>query len=91
MTHMSNKSNNGTNKIASNKGRRGPRPIQTVAQLRSQLLREMMIKEIKKVERKIGKLESKRRKAHQTAAACTTQLEEMNAILADYKKEIPNA
>jgi hypothetical protein len=88
---MSNKSNNGTNKIASNKGRRGPRPIVTVGELRARLLREMMVKEVKKVERKISKLDSKRRKAHQTAADCLKQLEEMNAILADYKKEIPNA
>ena len=88
---MSNKSNNGTNKTASNKGRRGPRPIQTVAQLRSQLLREMMVKEVKKVERKMAKISAKRSKAHQTASACTEQLKQLEIILADYKKEIPNA
>jgi len=88
---MKNATNNGTNKIASNKGRKGPRPIVTVGELRERLLREMMVKEIRKIERKIAKLESKRRKAHQTAAECTRAVDDLNAVLADYKKEVPVA
>ena len=88
---MNSKSNNGTNKVASNKGRKGPRPIVTVGELRERLMREMMVKEIRKIERKISKLESKRRKAHQTAAECTRAVDELTAVLADYKKEVPVA
>ena len=91
MTHMSNKSNNGTNNPASNKSRRGPKPIMTIAQIRESMLRELMIKEVKKIEKKRARIERKKNKAHAVAAACLKQLNELDTILADYKKEIPIA
>ena len=91
MITMSNKSNNGTNNPASNKGRRGPKPIMTIAQIRESMLRELMIKEVKKIEKKRARIERKKNKAHAVAFACIKQMDELNAILADFKKEIPNA
>jgi len=52
---MSNTKNNGTNKNAP-KSRKGPRPIMTVAMLREKMLKEMMVKELRKIDRKMTKL-----------------------------------
>ena len=88
---MSNKSNNGTNNPASNKGRRGPKPIQTVAALRERLLREMMVKEVKKIEKKLTRVAKKRMRALVVADRCEKEISDLNTILADYKKETANA
>lgn len=89
MTHMSNKSNNGTNKTASNrKGSRGPRPIMTVAQLREKLLREMMVKETRKIERKIGKLLKREVQLKDKLYTTQTQLDNLRVTLAEYRAEV---
>ena len=87
---MSNKSNNGTNKNASNarKGTRGPRPIMTVAQLRDKMLREMMIKEGRKVERKIGKLLKREVQLQDKLHATQTQLDNLRITLAEFNAEL---
>lgn len=85
---MSNKSNNGTNKNASNKGRRGPRPIMTVAQLREKMLREMLIKEGRKVERKIGKLLKREVQLQDKLRATQTQLDNLRITLAEFNAEL---
>jgi hypothetical protein len=90
MIPMSNKSNNGTNKNASNarKGTRGPRPIMTVAQLREKLLREMLIKEGRKVERKIGKLLKREAQLQLKLDSTRTQLDNLRITLAEFNAEL---
>ena len=88
---MSKSNNNGTNKTASNttKGsRRGPRPIMTVAQLREKMLREMMIKEGRKVERKIGKLLKREAALMMKLDSTRTQLDNLRITLAEFNAEL---
>ena len=85
---MKNASNNGTNKSASNKGRKGPRPIMTVAQLREKLLREMMIKETRKIERKIGKLLKREVQLQDKLRTTQMQLDNLKIALAEYNAEV---
>jgi hypothetical protein len=84
---MSNKSNNGTNKSASNKGRRGPRPIMTVAMLREKLLKELMIKETRKIERKITKLNRRENTLLAKLEATRLELASIREIRAQYDAE----
>ena len=88
MIPMSNKSNNGTNKIASNKGRKGPRPIMTVAALREKLLKEMMVKETRKIERRIGKLLVVQAKLKDKLSITQTQLENYRIMRDEYAAEV---
>jgi len=84
---MNSKSNNGTNKVASNKGRRGPRPIMTVGMLREKLLKEMMVKETRKIERKMTKL-IRRQRALEVKLDCTRiELDGLREIRAQYDAE----
>ena len=85
---MSNKSNNGTNKIASNKGRKGPRPIMTVGMLREKLLKEMMVKETRKIERRIGKLLVVQAKLKDKLSITQTQLENYRIMRDEYAAEV---
>ena len=87
---MSKSNNNGTNKTATNarKGTRGPRPIMTVAQLREKMLREMMIKEGRKVERKIGKLLKREVQLQDKLRATQTQLDNLRITLAEFNAEL---
>ena len=87
---MSNKSNNGANKSASNarKGSRGPRPIMTVAQLREKLLREMMIKEGRKIERKITKMIKRENALKDRLYDTQTALDNLRITLAEFNAEL---
>ncbi len=87
MTLMSNKSNNGTNKSASNKGRRGPRPIMTVAMLREKMLKELMVKETRKIERKMTKLLRRERTLLAKLDATRLELDGIREIRAQYDAE----
>jgi hypothetical protein len=84
---MSNKSNNGTNKSASNKGRRGPRPIMTVAMLREKMLKELMVKETRKIERKMTKLLRRERTLLAKLDATRLELDGIREIRAQYDAE----
>ena len=86
---MSKSNNNGTNKVASNpKGRRGPRPIMTVAQLREKMLKEMMVKELKKIDRKIGKLIKREVQLHDKLDTTRTQLDNLKIMRTEYAAEV---
>ena len=87
MTLMSNKSNNGANKSASNKGRRGPRPIMTVAMLREKMLKELMVKETRKIERKMTKLLRRERTLLAKLDATRLELDGIREIRAQYDAE----
>jgi hypothetical protein len=87
---MSNKNTNGTNKVASNKGRKGPkgpRTILTVAQLRERLLREMMVKESRKIDRKIGKLIKREVQLQDKLHTTQCELDRLRGIAAEYAAE----
>ena len=84
---MSNKSNNGANKSAP-KSRKGPRPIMTVAQLREKLLREMMIKEGRKIERKIGKMIKREVQLKDRLYDTQTALDNLRVRLAEFNAEL---
>jgi hypothetical protein len=85
---MSNKSNNGSNKIASNKGRKGPRPIMTVAMLREKLMKEMMVKEVNKIDRKIGKLIRLQQNLQDKIYSTQQALDRFRTIRAEYANEV---
>ena len=85
---MSNKNANGTNKVASNKGRKGPRPIMTVAMLREKLLKEMMVKEVRKIERKIDKLIRLEVKLKDKLHITQTQLDNYRIMRTEYNAEV---
>ena len=86
---MANATNNGsTTRTNNTKGsRRGPRPIQTVAQLRENLLRDALTREMRKIDRKIAVHERKRKIAHQRAADATSALDALAKIRAEFLRE----
>ena len=87
---MSKSNNNGATKSASNarKGSRGPRPIMTVAQLREKLLREMMIKEGRKIERKITKMIKRENALKDRLYDTQTALDNLRVRLAEFNAEL---
>ena len=87
---MSKSNNNGTNNPApkSRKGSRGPRPIMTVAQLREKMLREMMVKELRKIDRKIGKLIKREVQLQDKLYATQTQLDNLKVMRCEYAAEV---
>lgn len=87
---MSKSNNNGTNKTATNarKGSRGPRPIMTVAQLREKMLREMMVKELRKIDRKIGKLIKREVQLKDKLYDTQTALDNLKIMRTEYAAEV---
>lgn len=85
---MSNKNANGTNKVASNKGRKGPRPIMTVAMLREKMLREMMVKEVRKIERKMSRLVKRERQLEDKLATTIAQIDNLKILHTEYAAEV---
>jgi hypothetical protein len=67
--------------------RKGPRPIMTVAQLRDQLLRDAMTKELRKIDRKIAVEERKRKIAHQRAADANDSIVRLTKIRSEFLAE----
>ena len=90
MNTMSKSNNNGTNKTATNarKGTRGPRPIMTVAQLREKMLREMMVKELRKIDRKIGKMIKREGLLRDKLITTQTQLDNLKSMRTEYAAEV---
>jgi len=86
---MSKNSNNGATKSASNtrKGTRGPRPIQTVAQLRENLLRDALAREIRKIDRKIATNTRKRAAAQARVNDANAALDNLARIRAEFLAE----
>jgi hypothetical protein len=58
----------------------GPRPIRSVAELKSNLLQTALAKEMKRIDRKLSRLQAQRAKAHAKANACTRSMGGMAAI-----------
>ncbi len=87
---MSKSNNNGANNPASKsrKGSRGPRPIMTVAQLREKMLREMMVKELRKIDRKIGKLLKREVQLKDKLYDTQTALDGLKMMRVEYAAEV---
>lgn len=82
---MKNSNNNGS--TTRTPSRKGPKPIQTVAQLKENLLRDALAKEIKKIDRKIAVETRKRSAAQRRAADSTRALDSLAQIRADFLRE----
>ena len=67
--------------------RRGPKPIQTVAQLKENLLRDALAKEIKKIDRKLAVATRKRAAANARANDATRTIDSLTKIRADFLAE----
>ena len=80
-------SNNGNTTRTRTGSRKGPKPIQTVAQLRESILRDAVTKEMKKIDRKLAVEERKRNLAHKRANAATDAIKRLEAIRAEFLRE----
>lgn len=69
------------------KGTRGPRPIQTVAQLRENLLRDALAREMRKIDRKISTTERKRNAAQARVTDANATLETLRKVRAEFLAE----
>jgi predicted flap endonuclease-1-like 5' DNA nuclease len=69
------------------KSRKGPKPIQTVAQLKENLLRDALAKEIKKIDRKLSVANRKRAAANARANDATRVIDDLNRIRAEFLRE----
>ena len=67
--------------------RKGPKPIQTVAQLKENLLRDALAKEIKKIDRKIAVQTRKRAAAQARISDANTTLDRLAKIRAEFLAE----
>jgi hypothetical protein len=67
--------------------RRGPKPIQTVAQLKENLLRDALAKEIKKIDRKMAVANRKRAAAQARISDANATLDRLAKIRAEFLAE----
>jgi hypothetical protein len=81
------KNSNTANTVRTASSRKGPRPIQTVAQLKENLLRDALAKEIKKIDRKIAVEQRKRASAQRRANDANASLDRLAKIRADFLAE----
>ena len=83
---MATKTNNNASTVRTT-NRKGPRPIQTVAQLKENLLRDALAREIRKIDRKLNAASRRRAAAHARASAATAEMTRLEAIRADFLRE----
>ena len=83
---MATKTNNNGSTIRTT-NRKGPRPIQTVAQLKENLLRDALAKEIKKIDRKLNAAQRKRAAANARANDATRAIDSLMRIRAEFLAE----
>ena len=72
----------------------GPRPIRSVADLKASILQAALAKELKRIDRKLSRLQAQRAKAHAKANAVTSLIGELEKIRAEFIREsgvMPNA
>jgi len=84
---MANANTTASNTRTSTKGRRGPRPIVTVAELKANLLRDALAREVKKIDRKLATETRKRKIANDRANAANSAIAELERIRADFLRE----
>ena len=83
---MSNTKTN-ANTATTRKGTRGPKPIQTVAQLRENLMRDALAREMRKIDRKIATQTRIRKNAQNKANDATAVIESLAKIRAEFLAE----
>jgi len=83
---MNNKTNT-TNASTTRKGTRGPKPIQTVAQLRENLLRDALAREMRKIDRKLATASRKRSVAQKRVADANALIDTLTKIRAEFLSE----
>ena len=67
--------------------RKGPKPIQTVARLKENLLRDALAKEIRKIDRKLSVATRKRAAANARANDATRMIDSLTKIRAEFLAE----
>ena len=80
-------SNTANTTRTTNRTRKGPKPIQTVAQLKENLLRDALAKEIKKIDRKLNAAQRKRAAANARANDATRAIDSLMRIRAEFLAE----
>ena len=86
---MKNKNSNGMTKTANpTKSRKGPRPIMTIAMLREKLLKEMLVKELRKIENKCFKLIRRKQLMQDKVYQMETQIANLQSMRIEYAAEV---
>lgn len=65
----------------------GPRPIRSVAELKAGILQAALAKELKRIDRKLSRLQAQRAKAHAKANAVTSSIGELEKLRAEFIRE----
>lgn len=66
---------------------KGPKPIQTLAQLKENILRDALAKEVKKIDKVLDRAEKQRRIAHGKVRAADETIQRISAIRAEFLRE----
>jgi len=83
---MSNDSNNiGTNPLAT-PAKRGPKPIKTLDQLQAALQQEILMTEVRKIDKKIATHTRARKRAQAQISDCDRAVAELTALRAEFLK-----
>ena len=66
---------------------KGPKPIQTLAQLKENILRDALAKEVKKIDKVLDRAEKQRRIAHAKVRAADETIQRIGLIRAEFLRE----
>lgn len=84
---MKNSNANANTNRTTNGKTKGPKPIQTVAQLKENILRDALAKEVKKIDKVLDRAEKQRRIAHAKVRAADETIQRISAIRAEFLRE----
>lgn len=66
---------------------KGPKPIQTLAQLKENILRDALAKEVKKIDKVLDRAEKQRRIAHAKVRSADETIQRIGLIRAEFLRE----
>ena len=66
---------------------KGPKPIQTLAQLKENILRDALAKEVKKIDKALDRAERQRRLAHAKVRQADETIQRIGLIRAEFLRE----
>lgn len=84
---MKNSNANGNTTRTTNGKTKGPKPIQTLAQLKENILRDALAKEVKKIDKVLDRAEKQRRIAHAKVRAADETIQRIGLIRAEFLRE----
>lgn len=84
---MKNSNANANTNRTTNGKTKGPKPIQTLAQLKENILRDALAKEVKKIDKVLDRAEKQRRIAHAKVRAADETIQRISAIRAEFLRE----